>query len=251
MSLKELFVSILVSEVLIVNCRMKWALVILLVIRVCGALVRKSVIFEKVKYISLIQGKWTAITTISLKPYCNILDLLQTELETVKKVLLQSIRNESEILLANLTNHTVPLFRLYQMRERFSVEISNYKLNRKYLEQEIREIRLMQSRRTRAMIPIVGKVLSFLFGTLDETDLDTIKTNVRHLANNQQQIKYVLTESMTFIKDNQQNINENRRTINSIITSLNASMTEQLLLNKQMHDMQRFNDEFTFVLTEP
>lgn len=137
------------------------------------------------------------------------------------------------------------------MRERFSVEISNFKLNRKYLEQEIREIRFMHRRRTRAIIPIVGKVLSFLFGTLDETDLDTIKTNVRHLANNQQQIKHVLTESMTFIEDNQQNINESRRTINSIITSLNASRTEQLLLNKQMHDMQRFNDEFTLVLTEP
>lgn len=100
----------------------------------------------------------------------------------------------------------------------------------------------MHRRRSRAIIPIVGRVLSFLFGTLDETDLDTIKTNVRHLANNQQQIKHVLTESMTFIKDNQQNINENRRTINSIITSLKASMAEQLLLNKHMHDMQRSND---------
>lgn len=100
----------------------------------------------------------------------------------------------------------------------------------------------MHSWRTRAIIPIVGKVLSFLLGTLDETYLNTIKTNVRHLANNQQQIKHVLTESMTFIKDNQQNINENHRTINSIITSLNASMTELLLLIRQTHDMQRFNN---------
>lgn len=44
----------------------------------------------------------------------------------------------------------------------------------------------------KALMPIIGKVLSFLFGTLDETDLDTIKTNVSHLANNQQQIKGVL-----------------------------------------------------------
>lgn len=166
-------------------------------------------------------------------------------METVKNVLIQSIRNELEILTAYFTNRTVPvtpLFRLYQMRERFSVEISNFKLKKKYLEQEIREIRFMHSKRTRAIIPTIGKVLSFLFGTLDETDVDTIKTNVRHLTNNQQQIKHVLTKSMTFIRDNQQNINENRRTINNIITSLNALMTEQFLLNKQMHDMQRFDD---------
>lgn len=42
-----------------------------------------------------------------------------------------------------------------------------------------------------------GKVLSFLFGTLDETDLDS----VRQLATNQQKIKHVLNNSMTFIKD--------------------------------------------------
>lgn len=47
---------------------------------------------------------------------------------------------------------------------------------------------------------------------------------------------------MTFIKDNQQNINGNRRTTNGIITSLNASLTEQLRLNKEMHDPQRLND---------
>lgn len=114
----------------------------------------------------------------------------------------------------------------------------------------MREIRFMHRRITRPLIPIVGKILSFLFGTLDEADIDTIKTNVKNLANNQQQIKHVLTESMTFIKDNQQNINENRRTINGIIIGLNASMTEQLRLNKEMHDTQRFNDSY-MALTEP
>lgn len=53
----------------------------------------------------------------------------------------------------------------------------------------------------RAVIPIVWKSLSFLFGTLDEEDLS--RDNVRQLANDQQQIKPVLAESIAFVNDNQ------------------------------------------------
>lgn len=229
---------------------MKWVLTVFLLAGVFGILfanniVRKNVIFEKVKDISLVQGKWTAITAISLNPYYDILNLLQTELTTVKNTLVQAIGDESKKLSATDTNQTIrmtPIFRLYQMRERFSVEINNFKVNRKYLEQEVQEIRFMHRRNTSAVIPIVGKVLSFLFGTLDEEDFSTIRSNVRQLANNQQQIKHVLTESMTFVKDNRQNIIDNRRTINEIITSLNESMNEQSRLGRELHVMQRFND---------
>lgn len=229
---------------------MKWVLTVFLLAGVFGIpfannIVRRNVIFEKVKDISLVQGKWTAVTAINLNPYYDILNLLQTELTTVKNTLVQAIGDESKKLSVTDTNQTIrmtPIFRLYQMRERFSVEINNFKVNRKYLEQEVQEIRFMNRRNTRAVIPIVGKVLSFLFGTLDEEDLNTIRSNVRQLANNQQQIKHVLTESMTFVKDNQQNIIDNRRTINEIITSLNESMNEQSKLGRELHDMQRFND---------
>lgn len=70
---------------------------------------------------------------------------------------------------------------------------------KKYLENETREFRFMRhkNKKKRAIVPVEGKVLAFLFGTLDETDLDS----VRQLATNQQKIKHVLNNSMTFIKD--------------------------------------------------
>lgn len=162
---------------------MKLALTVLLLSGVFGMILannvaRKSVIFEKVKDISLIQGKWTAITTISLDPYYSILDSLQAELETIKNILTKSVQDESELISHDTTNGTIQMthiLRLYQMGQRFSAEIANFKVNRKYLEQEIREIRFMHRKNKRAVIPIVGKVLSFLFGTLDETDLSSIR----------------------------------------------------------------------------
>lgn len=229
---------------------MKLALTVLLLSGVFGMILannvaRKSVIFEKVKDISLIQGKWTAITTISLDPYYSILDSLQAELETIKNILTKSVQDESELISHDTTNGTIQMthiLRLYQMGQRFSAEIANFKVNRKYLEQEIREIRFMHRKNKRAVIPIVGKVLSFLFGTLDETDLSSIRANIRQLVTDQQKIKHVLNNSMTFIRDNQQNIIENRRTINDIVSSLQESIAGQSRIEVEMYNLQRFND---------
>lgn len=207
-------------------------------------ILRKSVIFEKVKDISVVQGKWTAVTTINLDPYYSILKSLQTELETVKNILTKSVRDESEIISYDTENGTIQIkqiLRVYQMGQRFSTEIAKFKANRKYLEEEIREIKFMRHKNKRALIPVVGKVLSFLFGTLDEADLNSIRANIRQLATDQEKIKHVLTNSMTFIKDNQQNIIENRRT-NEIVCSLQESIAGQTKLKQEIYTMQRFND---------
>lgn len=229
---------------------MKLALTILLSSWIFGMIlannvVRKSVIFEKIKDISVIQGKWTAVTTINLDPYYGILKSLQLELETVKTILTKSGRDESEIISHDTENGTIQIkqiLRVYQMGQRFSAETANFKANRRYLEEEIREIKFMRRKNKRAIIPVVGKVLSFLFGTLDEADLSNIRANIRQLATDQQKIKHVLTNSMTFIKDNQQNIIENRRTINEIVSSLQESIAGQTMLEQEMYTMQRFND---------
>ena len=41
---------------------------------------------------------------------------------------------------------------------------------------------LHNTRHKRSLIPIVGKALSFLFGTVSESDLATIRSNVKTLA---------------------------------------------------------------------
>lgn len=72
----------------------------------------------------------------------------------------------------------------------------------------------MHRKNKRVVITIVGKILSFPFGTLDETDLSSIRANIRQLVTDQRKMKHVLNNSLNLIKDNQQNIIENSRTIN-------------------------------------
>lgn len=118
--------------------------------------------------------KCTAVTTITLDPYYSILKSSQTELKTVKNILSKSVQDESEIISHNNTNGTMQIKRIlraYQMGQIFSTEIANLMAYRKYLEDETREIRFMRHKNKRAVVTVVGKVLSFLFGTLDETRL--------------------------------------------------------------------------------
>jgi hypothetical protein len=62
------------------------------------------------------------------------------------------------------------------------MEISNVQVGMEYMKQTVTEIHSIHSRGKRAVIPIVGKALSFLLGTLDEADLETIKTNIRIIS---------------------------------------------------------------------
>lgn len=93
------------------------------------------------------------------------------------------------------------------------------KAKRKYLEDEMREIKFKRHKNKRAIIPVVWEVL-YLFGTFVEADFNNIRANIRQLVTYQQKVKHVLTISMTFIKDNQQTTIENCSTINEIVSSL-------------------------------
>ena len=69
----------------------------------------------------------------------------------------------------------------------------------------------------RGLIPIVGKALSFLFGTVSEDDLTSIKSNLRALTISQNKLIRVVREGMTILNTIQGRIIENREKIDDII----------------------------------
>jgi hypothetical protein len=72
-------------------------------------------------------------------------------------------------------------------------------------------------RSKRGLIPIVGKALSFLFGTVSEDDLTSIRSNLRALTTSQNKMIHVIQEGMTILNTTQGRIIENREKINDII----------------------------------
>ena len=98
-------------------------------------------------------------------------------------------------------------------------ERQNTKRSRDFLREELDEIHSMH-RSKRSLIPIVGKALSFLFGTLSESDIDSIRRNVGRLAAAQRKLIHVVEGSLTILKTTQGQTINNSRTINDFIDNL-------------------------------
>ena len=71
-------------------------------------------------------------------------------------------------------------------------------------------------------MPIVGKALSFLFGTVSEEDLNPIKRSVQNLSQNQnqKQITHVLEENISILNVTRIQVAENRKALSELLTGL-------------------------------
>ena len=72
------------------------------------------------------------------------------------------------------------------------------------------------SRRKRAILPIIGDLLSSLIGTATTRDLDQLKRNFRKLQQNQGRIVHVVEESLTLINKTSFEVQMNRDAMNHL-----------------------------------
>ena len=65
----------------------------------------------------------------------------------------------------------------------------------------------------RSLIPIIGQLMSTLFGTVSENDLENINRNIKALAVNQKQVIHDLDVSLSVLNLTRMQVAENRRSI--------------------------------------
>ena len=82
--------------------------------------------------------------------------------------------------------------------------------------------KLQRHKNKRSLIPIMGKVLSLLFGTVSDSDLHGIWDNIVILHRNQEDIVHVVEQSLTVINTSKIEISENRHAINNLITAVHT-----------------------------
>ena len=75
---------------------------------------------------------------------------------------------------------------------------------------------LSYSRNERSLVPIIGQLMSTLFGTVSENDLENINRNINNLAN-QKQIIHDLDVSLSILNLIRMQVAENRRSIMDFI----------------------------------
>ncbi|CAC5410708.1 unnamed protein product [Mytilus coruscus] len=75
-------------------------------------------------------------------------------------------------------------------------------------------------RTKRSLFPIIGKALSFLFGTVSDSDLSKIRRNIKTLAQNQDAIRHIVQDGLTILNTTQTHVSENRHKVNELIESV-------------------------------
>ena len=121
--------------------------------------------FHKINEISLTRSKWLSTFVIDTKPYDNFLDILSQDLRK-----------------AQIAANSIQIFYDFPSKEDYhkiikglSSEISSLQGDIIALVHSYIELHSIYSRMLRSLIPIIGKGLSYLFGTATKSDLRTIR----------------------------------------------------------------------------
>ena len=157
--------------------------------------------------IALTRSKWLTTFVIDLNPYENFLTKLSNDLDN-----------------ARTAAHTIDQFYEAPSKQDFRSVIAGLRAEIVTLQKD--QINLVESyidmhaiytRIQRSLIPIIGKVLSFLFGTATEADLKVICNNIDKLAKYQEEMAHVIDENISVINITRVEMSQNRQTLNKKI----------------------------------
>ena len=166
----------------------------------------ENVIFQKSNEITTTRSQWLVSFVIDLGSYKLFIVRLTNERVNAAAL--------SQHLLLEYKKKGKPLFQTFKnLRAKFTTI-------KTIQENDFLEYETLKSRHKWSVLPIVGKTLSFLFGTASEEDLNFIKRSVQNLSQNQKQITHVLEENISILNVTRIQVAENRKAINELLTGL-------------------------------
>ena len=174
----------------------------------------KNIIFKKTSEVIITRSKWLITMVVDLAPYRILLDRLKSEI-----IALRRARNQ---VAENYVHQEGYIKLLYSLEQESRVMESQWKEMNLYL----RGIRLLQSRPRRAVIPIVGKALSVLFGTVSEEDVRVIRRKLSDVERNQKTIAQVARESLSILNITRVELSKNKVSINWLTRNLHDLQEE-------------------------
>lgn len=184
---------------------------LLLVSYAFGVVIHENVIFHKVNEITTTRARWLVTFVQDLSPFRLFLARVSADIDGVANVTDAIIRHyrgpKQDSFLNTLINLREEVDSLYKTMDGILLSYNYY--------------RSLGSRSRRSVIPVVGRIMSFLFGTISESDLDDVRRGINDLSQNQQEIIHVLEEQMTILNVSRVQIAENRNAIIDLVKCVN------------------------------
>ena len=153
----------------------------LLVSYVSGLFTSENVVFQKTNEVFINDAHWSVTFVHDLSPFQNLTSQIKSDLARTDEIVktIKCFYKRS-----NLTGYV-------ETFESLHVEIDlltdTYKSVYENFD-EYQSLSVDSERGKRSLIPIIGQLMSTLFGTVSENELDKINRNIKALASNQQQI---------------------------------------------------------------
>ena len=182
----------------------------LLVGQVFGLFTSENVIFQKTNEIFINDAHWSVTFVHDLRSFQRLISRINSDLGHTDEII-RVITNFYQR--SNLTGYV-------ETFESLHVEIDM--LTDTYTSiydsfGEYKDLSLSNQRYKRSLIPIIGQLMSTLFGTVSEIDLENIDRNIKALADNQEQIIHYLDVSLSVLNLTRMQVVENRRSIMDLI----------------------------------
>lgn len=201
--------------------------------------VAENVVFEKRQEISVVRSNWMFSFYTDLKSYQGYLGRINMNIQRTETLLGNLIREFEQ----SDKSYYIPMF------ERQQIEIASLKSMYRTAKEDLRDILIIQrSRRTkRALMPFLGKALSYLTGTLTKKDLKKVYNHINTLSSNQEQIIHVLNDTLSILNVTNIEVQRNRHAIQNIVQLVHR--VDERLVNFTGHLQNWLNDLNSFLLT--
>ena len=196
-------------------------------------------IFHPIEKIQTSKSSWIITTAIDFSPYHRAF------VQTRDYVFI--IKHKLSRLLANFHNENSRYLHLIDLTLG-DLNSTTFELRDMYSDSS-NLIGHIHNRNKRSLLPL-GGLLSFLFGTANQDDIDSIKQDVKTLYANQVDQSEVLNELVTITNVSRGLINDNRNIINTLVgTILNlndtiVSISDQLMPLFTARRFQLLHTEF-------
>ena len=208
-----------------INVMFTFVLGSLIISHALGIFTSENVVFQKTNEVFINDAKWSVTFVHDLRPFQKLINQIKNDLVHTDEIV-KSITNFYES--SNMTGYVETFKSLH-----VEVDLLTDTYNSVYDNfAEYQSLSVNGHRSQRSLIPIIGQLMSTLFGTVSENDLENINRNIKALAGNQKQIIHDLDVSLSVLNLTRMQVSENRRSIMDLIIVVQK-------LDRKIFDLQQ------------
>ena len=190
-----------------------------------GIFTSENVVFQKTNEVFINDAKWSVTFVHDLRPFQKLISQIKNDLVHTDEIV-KTITNFYES--SNMAGYVETFKSLH-----IEVDLLTDTYNSVYDNfAEYQSLSLNGHRSQRSLIPIIGQLMSTLFGTVSENDLENINRNIKALAGNQKQIIHDLDVILSVLNLTRMQVSENRRSIMDLIIVVQK-------LDRKIFDLQQ------------